>query len=116
MSLVSGKIGFATEEETESGYVEDSIVEKPYHGSIKKNNQRFSVANTIQGDLKITNVFSLTGDSYLFKHITDIKYFVWQGEKWIIENLSYDFPRIEFTIGGIYHGSQGTTPEYSGEY
>ena len=115
MALVSSYIGFVTETESEPGYTSNEIIERSYRGNSKKNNQQFSNANSIQGELRFTNIFSITGDSYLFKHITEMRYFVWQGEKWIMENVSYDFPRIEFTLGGIYHGSQdGTTTNSDG--
>lgn len=116
MALVKGMIGFVTEIEKEPGYYEDSVIERSYSGSILKNNQRFNNANSIQGEIRFTNTYSLIGDSYLFKHITEMRYFVWKGQKWIMENVNYDFPRIEFNIGGIYHGPQETASEHIGAY
>jgi hypothetical protein len=109
MSKYSGMIGFVRNYEKEPGIWEDEVTEKKYTGDILKNNQRFSVGSTITGDVKITNVFSIMGNKYAFDHVSDIRYLEWRGNRWVVESIELNYPRLEMTIGGIYNGPQTTT-------
>ena len=115
MALVKGVIGFVIEEEVEEGMWLPTIAEKTYSGTCEELSQAFAFGNTTNGELRIRNKFSLMGNSYFFSHVADIRYFVWQNQKWVIENLQLKYPRFEFTIGGIYHEQKKETSEYSSE-
>lgn len=112
----SGFIGFVANIETVPGVCEDVVTERKYRGDILKNNQRFSVGATVNGDLRISNHFSIVGDRYAFDHIRDIRYLVWSGTRWIIETVELAHPRLEIDIGGIYNGPQSDSSDDTGEY
>lgn len=116
MAKYKGLIGFVRNEERESGIWEDVVTEKKYRGDILKNNQRFNVGNTTSGELKITNQFSIVGNSYAFDHISDIRYLEWRGNRWVVDTVEIEYPRLVMTIGGLYNGPQATTTEDAGEY
>lgn len=114
MDKYSGLIGFVRNYEKEPGIWEDEVTEKHYTGDILKNNQRFAVSNTTSGEIKITNQFSIMGNSYAFDHVSDIRYLEWRGNRWIIETIELQYPRLVMTIGGLYNGPQATVTEDPG--
>lgn len=112
MDKFSGKIGFVSNEEIEPGIWEDIVTEKPYRGEIRKNHQNFNVTDTTSGEIKITNLFSIMGNSYAFAHVSDIRYLVWRGNRWLIDTIELRYPRLEITLkGGLYNGPQVTTTD-----
>lgn len=115
MTKYKGLIGFVSNEEIEPGIWEDVVTEKKYRGEILKNNQHFAVANTTSGELKITNQFSIVGNSYAFDHVSDIRYLEWRGNRWVVDTVDIEYPRLVITIGGLYNGPQATTTDDVGE-
>ena len=115
MAKYKGLIGFVSNEEIEPGIWEDVVTEKKHRGEILKNNQRFAVANTTSGELKITNQFSIVGTSYAFDHISDIRYLEWRGNRWVVDTVGIEYPRLVITIGGLYNGPKATTTDDVGE-
>lgn len=115
MAKYKGIIGFVSNEEIEPGITEDVVTEKKYRGDILKNNQRFNVGTTTSGELKITNQFSIVGNSYAFDHVSDIRYLEWRGNRWVVDTVDIEYPRLVMTIGGLYNGPQATTTDDVGE-
>lgn len=111
MAKYVGMIGFVRNEEIEPGIWEDVVTEKKYRGDILKNNQRFAVSTSIEGELKITNQFSIIGNSYAFDHVSDIRYLEWRGNRWVVDTVEIEYPRLVMTIGGLYNGPQASTTE-----
>lgn len=115
MDKFIGMIGFVSNVEIEDGITEDEVTERKYRGDILKNNQRFNTTNTTSGEIKISNRFSIIADSYAFDHIADIRYLTWRGNRWIVEYIDIEYPRLVMSIGGLYNGPQAGTAEDSGE-
>lgn len=111
MALFRGIIGFVENTEVEDCEWEDVVTPRYYTGTIIKNNQQFLTADTVSGNLQITNTFSIFGDSYMFSHISNIRYLEWRGQRWIVTTVDLEFPRVNMTIGGIYNGPQPNAEE-----
>ena len=108
-------VGFVVSTEDDCDW-EDVPFEKKYSVTIKKLRQNFNTSDTTSGEIKIRNVFEIVGDSYLFKHISEIRYLVWKDQRWIIDTLELlETPRISVTIGGIYNGPHPTAEDSSEE-
>lgn len=108
MSKYVGMIGFGMNRETEPGVWEDEVIERKYRGDILKNNQHFAVGGTTSGELRISNHFSILCDSFAFDHVSDIRYLEWRGNRWMVDSIEIEYPRLIMTIGGIYNGPQAT--------
>lgn len=107
MGKVSCKIGFGINEEVETDIFDDRIIEKPYTGDLLKNHQSYDQADTLSGDVRITNQISIMGNDFLFKNLTNIRYILYKNQRWII-TVEEAYPRIIVNMGGIYNGP---TPE-----
>lgn len=115
MDKYAGIIGFVRNYKKEPGVYEDEVTERKYRGDILRNNQRFNTSNTISGDIKITNQFSIMADRYAWDHVSDIRYLVWRKNRWIIEDVDISqYPRLIVSIGGIYNGPQATIADNPG--
>lgn len=111
MAKYAGMIGFAKNVEVESGDYEDVVTERRYRGDILRNNQKFAVGGTTSGELRITNQFSILADNYAFDHISEIRYLEWRGNRWIVDYIDIEYPRLVMTIGGLYNGPQAGIAE-----
>ncbi len=104
MGRYFGKIGFAINTEVEPDIWEDIIVERPYGGDVLPNSRGFNQGEALSTDIKVTNQFSIVGDTYLFKHLSDIRYITWRNEQWSVSTIVDAFPRITITLGGLWNG------------
>ena len=105
-----GKIGFwVGDAETSPGVWEPQIVEKKYTGDILRNRRNFQQSSDqINNNLTISNQFSILSDLYLRENLDSVQYLEWNGAKWSISNIDIDYPRINLTVGGVYHGETKT--------
>jgi len=117
MNKFKGYIGFVSQVEDPPGIFKEEVIERKATGDILKNTQRFSIGDTTNGDIKITNSFSIIGDSYAWKHVADIRYLVWQGNNWTIDSIDMEYPRLIVTLGGLYNnGPQTNSADDPDEY
>ena len=62
-----GVIGFAEEAtETKPSVYEEPIIEKQYYGEVKKNNRRYMLSDTVNGEITVSNQLSVISDPYIF--------------------------------------------------
>lgn len=107
MGKLKCKIGFGINQEVEPDIYDDKIVERPYNGDILKNARRFEQMDSLSGGVQINNQLSLLGDSFLFEHLSEIRYVTHKNQKWTVA-VEENYPRITVTLGGLYNGQ---TPE-----
>lgn len=100
-----GKIGFWTgDAETTPGVWTPQITEKKYTGDILRNRRNFQQAqDQVNDNLTISNQFSILSDLYLRENLDSVRYIEWNGTKWAVSNVDIDYPRINLTVGGVYH-------------
>ena len=116
MSKFSGCLGFAIIKEhceldestgkmVRTGRMDEHIVEKPAFGDIlqfsfgSKNNENQSNID----DLRLSNRFSVIGNTYFFENFHLMKYVLWSGVKWKVTNVNVEFPRLVITVGDVYN-------------
>ena len=103
MAKFHGVIGYAFEEETAPGVWEDVQVEKEYRGDVILNQFRWQSSEQLNENLNIDNSISIIADEFAYLRFGYMKYVTWHGEKWKIQSISVNRPRIVIQIGGLYN-------------
>lgn len=106
----SGSVGFwLGDKKIKPGVYKPNIVEKPYTGDVLANRRRFqSAENSSNDDLTVTNQISILSDLYMQNNWPSIKYVVWKGTAWKVNDVEVDYPRITLNLGGVYNGERPT--------
>lgn len=104
MSKFYGAIGFAETVETDPGVWEEKIVEHSYSGDLIRNTRRLkSSSNTVNDTIEVSNEISIVADPYAEQNFYAIRYAVFMGVKWKINNVEVNYPRLILTMGGLYN-------------
>lgn len=105
MARFCGKIGFINTVENIPGVFTDSEPnERTYYGDIVRNTRNIESSSNIIDDLNITNSISIIADKYANENFQYMKYVIFNGIKWKINNISIEYPRMTLSIGGMYNG------------
>lgn len=104
MAKFYGAIGYAAQVEIAPGVWDDQITEKEYRGDVILSQQRWQPSEDFHDNMNLDNSISIIADEYAYMHFGFIKYIVWHGQKWKIQSLSINRPRIVLQIGGLYNG------------
>ena len=104
----AGTIGFGKTVEKEPGIWSLCITERPYYGDVKTNSRRWVEQSTsTNDDLTLGNSFSIIADDFAYCNLSAMRYITYLGEKWKITGVQIQRPRIDITIGGIWHEQCG---------
>lgn len=106
MAKFYGAIGYVRQIESppNSGVWTDDATEKYYRGDVILSQQRWQPSEQLHDNFNLDNSISIVADEYAYANCGFIKYIVWHGQKWRIQSLSIQRPRIVLQIGGIYNG------------
>lgn len=99
-----GNVGFGVTKETSPGVWEESIVDRQYAGDISKNSRRYSTSDKVNDDISLDLTVSIIADPFFFQNIGNIKYVEYLGSKWKVSSIELQYPRLNLSIGGLYHG------------
>lgn len=103
MAKFSGKIGYISTVETKPGIWEETVIEKQYYGDLVKNTSRFTVSDSTNDNITISNSISIVADQYACYNYMHMRYVIFMNSKWKISNAELAYPRIILTLGGQYH-------------
>lgn len=107
MAKYHGFIGFAGEQtETSPGIWNEKITEHEYAGDLLSFNRRNQGSGKVNDDMVVSNKISIIADAYLNENIYAVRYVTFMGGKWKIESVEVEYPRMIFTLGGLWHGSE----------
>ena len=106
MAKFHGFIGFAEQTETSPGIWTEEITEHEYSGDLLRFNRRTQGSGKVHDDMTINNHISIIADAYLNENLYAIRYVTFMGGKWKIESVDVEYPRMIFTLGGLYHGTE----------
>lgn len=106
MAKFSGKIGYMKTVETEPGIWTEAIVERVYGGDVISSSFRYDNTNSINDDITLSKTFSVIADPYAIENYGFIRYVEYLGTKWKVTSVEPNLPRINLTIGGLYHGDE----------
>lgn len=108
MAKFYGKIGFKQLIEDEPGIWVEHIIERPYYGDLLRNISRNQSSDKVNDDVTINNMISIVADPYANSNFQSMKYVEFQGAKWKIESVEVQYPRLQLSIGGLYHEQDQT--------
>jgi len=104
----SGAVGYASSEETAPGVWQDVITEKSYFGDVIRDSSRLVPPTlsppVLNPSLALANAFSIVGDSEAYGNFMNIRYVVWEGNRWTVINVEVRRPRLILTIGDLWNG------------
>jgi hypothetical protein len=103
MAKFYGQIGFSNTVETDPGVWEEQIIERPYYGDLTRNTSRYEQSGGVNDNIIINNSISIVADPYATTNFQKMRYVVFLGAKWKINNAEVQYPRILLSIGGEYN-------------
>ena len=104
MAKFSGNIGFIDTVETEPGIWEEQVTERHYTGDLIRNTSRVQGSSSVNDSIVISNNISIIADPYAQQNFHSIRYAMFMGTKWKIDNVDVQYPRLVLTMGGKYNG------------
>lgn len=99
-----GAIGYGETKEIRPGVWEEQIEERAYYGDILRCRQQFQAAGKVNDDMTLTNEFSILADPYALEKYAFMRYIVYGGIRWRINDVELQYPRLIIRVGGVYHG------------
>jgi len=108
MARFSGKVGYLiTAEEyidgEPTGVWKEKYVERPYFGDLNQLTSRWSSGSNLNDDIVISNSVSIVADPFAYENFQNMRYVVWRGQKWKVESIDVQTPRIILSLGGVYN-------------
>jgi hypothetical protein len=105
MARYKGVIGVKQEAvETSPGIFEESIIELPVTGEMRRQSLRWLSGELSQDKVNAGHQLSIIASEASITGMMDVVYITWQGKKWVVKTIEYQRPRINLTLGGIYNG------------
>lgn len=104
MAKFYGRIGFVSLTETMPDVWETVETPKEYYGDLARNQRRWLNGESVNEDLDISNEISIVLDDFLQKNYGAIKWVEVMGQKWKVNSITLEYPRIRLTLGGVYNG------------
>lgn len=99
-----GAIGFVSEmSEQTPGVWKETIVERNYYGDVFRNTRRLSSSDKVNDDIDISNQISIVADPYANENFHAMRYVVFMGSKWKVENVEVQYPRLVLNLGGVWN-------------
>lgn len=111
MARFYDEIGFGETVEAAPGVWEDVITVKKYFGDVLRDTLQSDVGESVNNDALISNSISIMANDYAFSHLKDIRFIKFEGERWVIDSIEVRRPRLILSMGGVYNGPTGTTPD-----
>lgn len=106
MAKFYGKVGFVSTEEVEEGSDIWETVEtvREYCGDLIRSQRRWENGESVNENLTVSNEVSLLMDDFLQESIGYVKWIECMGSKWKVQSVTLNYPRVVFTLGGVYNG------------
>ena len=104
MAKFSGKIGYVEYKETSPGVYTEDITERQYYGDLTRHSRRWDSSDGVNDNIIFSQDISIVADPYMYEHLHNMKYVIFQGVKWKIASVTIDRPRVQISTGEEYHG------------
>lgn len=100
------KFGFAETVDKGYGVYKEVVTEKFLFCQIIRNSKRYSQGEKINDNIELGNEFSVILDPWMKENFSKIRYVSYMGTRWRINNAEINYPRINFSLGGVYNGPE----------
>lgn len=102
MTKFSGIVGFKSDQvESEPGVWTETYTERHMTGSVIRAATAVTSDSVINSDIKMNNSISVIGDQFSFENFSNIRYIIYMGQKWSVDNVQIQRPRIILEIGSV---------------
>lgn len=108
MARFSGLVGFVKTERTKPGVSQEIVTEKgPYFGDVKRASLALQQTNTVNTDIRTTNLIEIVAsDTYVVENFSAIRFVEWAGVCWTVTEVTVQRPRLILRLGGVYNGKR----------
>lgn len=108
MGKFYGSVGFFVthESETSPGVWIQEFKEREYYGDIYRQSSNFDNNSKINDDISLSMQVSILADPYAQNNYKYARYVSFGGTKWSIKNIDVEYPRLKFTLGGMFNGDE----------
>lgn len=104
MNKFYGPIGYIRQKEVSPGVWNNVVEERLYRGDILQNTRRWQASEFKNDDLTISNKLSIIADIFACENASSIRYAIWNGVRWKVDNIEIQRPRLILTLGEVYNG------------
>lgn len=106
MTRFAGVIGYGETMEVPagSGDWKDVVFERRYSGRVTRNSRRIQAEGKVNFDLSIQNSIEVVADAYARDNMNKLRYVQWRGDRWIVDEVTEQYPRLIFRLGALYNG------------
>lgn len=104
MAKFYGQIGFVTMVETIPDVWESVEIPKEYFGDLVRSQRRWTNGESVNENLEISNEISILLDDFIKENLGAIKWVEVMGQKWKVNSITLEYPRVRLTLGGVYNG------------
>ena len=104
MARFFGNVGYVISTNPSPGVYDQESISREYFGDEIKSGSRWKSGDVINDDVIITNEISIVADPFAYTNFSAIRWVEWMGNKWKVESIRIDRPRLILSLGGIYNG------------
>jgi CYTH domain-containing protein len=110
MTRFAGVVGYGESQEVPpgSGDYKEVITERTYFGRVVRNSRRIQAEGKVNFDLSLQNSIEIVADAYARDNMEKLRYVMWRGKRWIVDEITDQPPRLVLRLGELYNG---TIPE-----
>lgn len=107
----AGNIAFAVYEEdpSEPSIYDERYEIRRYRGDVLRKILRSNNNNTINNNVASNVRLSIVADKYALTHFGSIRYAEFMGQKWMVDSVDVQLPRLVLDLGSLYHENRGGT-------
>lgn len=103
MNKYRGRIAYAYHEETSPGIFEEFTQVRYRRGDVQEERRSLAYREFVNGERSMNLKLSIVADKFDFAHFSDMVWAELYGKKWVVESAVPASPRINITLGGLYH-------------
>ena len=108
MAKFAGLVGYALEKETSPGVWTNEVVERKMRGDVIRLSSSFRAdgrrnIDKVHDDVSLDHRISLVADPFAYENFTCIKYINYLGQKWKVESIEVQRPRLILSVGGLWN-------------
>lgn len=106
MTRFAGVIGYGETQESPPGSrdFKEVITERQYFGRVVKNSRRIQADGKVNFDLVVQNSIEIVADAYARDNMENLRYVKWRNNRWIVDEVTEQHPRLLFRLGKLYNG------------
>lgn len=104
MARFFGNVGYVISTNPSPGVYDQESISREYFGDEIKSGSRWKSGDVINDDVIITNEISIVADPFAYTNFSAIRWVGWMDNKWKVESIRIERPRLILSLGGIYNG------------